>query len=117
MSIKFKITPDRFAEACNVIEYLTVSAGDRDVAMRIAPRFIVDEAGEYVVKVKLDADGDIESMENLGDALLTMTGVTPKRLEKLCNEFTEAAKAIVNPPNAGGSNGRMSTDTQKPPGG
>jgi hypothetical protein len=98
--ITFKITPSRFAEACNIIEYLAVSAGDRDTAMRIAPRFIIGPDGEYVVKIKLDADGDIEAMEKLGDALLTMTGVTPKRLEKLSYELMEAAKGVVNPTSA-----------------
>lgn len=99
--IKFKVTPDRFAEACNVIEYLNASAKARDTIIRIAPRFIVDEQGEYIVKVKLDGDGDIESFDGLDDAFAKMAAITPRRLEKLVSEFSEAARAIVNPPNAG----------------
>jgi hypothetical protein len=113
--IKFKITPSRFAEACNIIEYMNVQAGILETIVRIAPRFILDEAGEYLVKVNLDADGDIESLENIPQALAIMAGASPKRLEKLRMEFMEAAKAIVGPPSGGGSNGPTVMDTKKPP--
>lgn len=99
--IKFKVTPDRFAEACNVIEYLNASAKNKDTIIRIAPRFIV-EKDEYIVKVTHDEDGDIENYEGLDEALLKMLAITPKRLEKLIDEFSEAAKGIVNPPSGTG---------------
>ena len=115
--IKFKITPVRFAEACNILEYLTATsdAPNRQTLIRIAPRFILNGDGEYLVKVILDEDGDIKEFENMNEAFLKMSGVTPKRLEKLINEFTEAAKAIVNPQNGEGLNTPMSMDTEKPP--
>lgn len=97
--IKFKVTPERFAEACNVIEYLNASAKVRDTIIRIAPRFIVNAEGEYLVKVNLDDDGDISSYDGIEAAFMQMTAITPKRLEKLVDEFSEAARAIVNPPN------------------
>lgn len=100
--IKFKITPARFAEACSILDYLGASAGNIENNIRIAPRFVVNTEGEYIVKVTLDDDGDISALENVGDALMEMAKVTPKRLEKLSKELTEAAKAIVNPPNEGG---------------
>lgn len=100
--LKFKITPDRFAEACNIIEYLAVSRGNTDTAGAIAHRFLLDKDGEYVVRVKLDEDGDIAGLENDREAFVMMSALTPKRLEKLASELTEAAKAIVNPPNKGG---------------
>ena len=115
--LKFKITPDRFAEASNILEYLSISNSKIDLAIRMMPRFLLDDSGEYVVKVILDADGDIERYDCLNEALMLMTAVTPKRLEKLAHELVEAAKAIVNPPSAGGLNGLTSTDTPKPPGG
>lgn len=100
--LKFKITPERFAEATNILEYLTLTGnGNRDLAYRIIPRFLLDENGEYVVTVKLDEDGDIQNFENYSAAMLKMTSVNPKRLERLKDELTEAAKAIVNPPNTG----------------
>lgn len=99
--IKFKITPARFAEACNILDYLNASAGSVESVIRIAHRFVVDAEGEYIVKVVLDEDGDITTFENVEVALTEMTKVTPKRLEKLTKEFTEAAKAIVNPPKEG----------------
>lgn len=100
--IKFKITPARFAEACSVLDYLGATSGrNKDSVMRIAHRFIVDKDGEYIVKIKLDEDGDIEGFENTEIALTQMMKVTPQRLEKLINEFSEAARAIVNPPSAG----------------
>ncbi len=113
--IKFRITPSRFAEACNIIEYLAATNKHRDTIIRIAPRFILDENGEYIVKVNLDDDGDITSYEHVSDALLRMTAVTPKRLEKLVDEFGEAARAIVNPTSGGDSNKPTSTATEKPP--
>lgn len=100
--LKFKISSERFAEACNVLDYLAVSGGNRDAAIRVAPIFLLDESGEYIVKVILDADGDIFAYENKQEALLRMTALTPKRLEKLTHELMEAAKAIVNPPKDGG---------------
>ena len=100
--IKFKITSARFAEACNVIEYLNASAKVRDTVIRIAPRFIVGANDEYIVKVTLDEDGDIASFDGLNEAFAQMASITPKRLEKLIDEFSEAARSIVNPPNGGG---------------
>ncbi len=100
--IKFLITPDRFAEACNVIEYLNASAKIRDTIIRIAPRFVVDTNGDYIVKVTLDDDGDIERYDGLEEAFGKMAAITPKRLEKLVDEFSEAARAIVNPPKGTG---------------
>lgn len=97
--IKFLITPERFAEACNVIEYLNASAKVRDTIVRIAPRFITNAEGEYLVTVNLDDDGDITSFDGLEEAFENMAAITPKRLEKLIVEFSEAAKGIVNPPN------------------
>lgn len=96
--IKFLITPDRFAEACNVIEYLNASGNNLGTAIRIAPRFIVNAEGEYIIKPVLDDDGDIASYENSEEALMLLANITPKRLEKLSKELMEAAKAIVNPP-------------------
>ena len=100
--IKFKITPSRFAEACNVIEYLNASTKVKDTIIRIAPRFIVGEDGNYLVTVNIDEDGDITSYEGLDAAVMKMVAITPKRLEKLIDEFCEAARSIVNPPNGGG---------------
>jgi hypothetical protein len=99
--IKFKVTPDRFAEACNVIEYINASAKNKDTGVRILPRFIVDAEDNYIVKVRLDPDGDIEGFDGLDDAFMKMAAITPKRLEKLVDELCEAARAIVNPPSAG----------------
>ncbi len=98
--IKFRITPDRMAESCSIMDYLLVQSGNAEVIVRIAPRFIVNDAGEYVVKIVTDNDGDITELQNIQDAFAKMTGVTPKRLEKLIPEFMEAVKNIVNPPNA-----------------
>jgi hypothetical protein len=67
--------------------------------VRIAPRFIVGDDGEYIVKVTLDADGDIEKYDGMDKAFAKLAAITPKRLEKLVDEFSEAARAIVNPPN------------------
>jgi hypothetical protein len=99
--IKFKVTPDRFAEACNVIEYLNASAKIKETAVRILPRFVVDGEDQYIVKVTLDADGDIAGFEGLDDAFAKMAAITPKRLEKLIDQLCEAARGIVNPPSAG----------------
>lgn len=99
--IKFKITGERFAEACNITEYLLISAGNKDVVIRIAPRFILNDEGQYIVKVNTDSDGDIQSYENIGEALVKISAVTPKRLDKLVDDFQEAVKQIVNPPSAG----------------
>lgn len=100
--IKFLITPARFAEACGIIEYLNASAGDRETVFFIAPRFVLNEAGEYVVKVTYDDDGDIKEFTNLKEAQKRMALIPPQRLEKLVKEFREAAKSIVNPPNGTG---------------
>jgi hypothetical protein len=100
--IKFLVTPERFAEACNVIEYLNASAKIKETAVRILPRFVVDEQDEYIVKVTLDADGDIAQFDGLDAAFLKMASITPKRLEKLIDQLCEAAKGIVNPPSGTG---------------
>ena len=95
--VKFKITPERFAEACNIIEYLNTQNRIQETIIRIAPRFVLGVDGEYIVKVNYDEDGDIESLDNLQAAYAIMASINPKRLEKLIDEFAEAARAIVNP--------------------
>ena len=100
MAIKFKITPERIAEACNITEYLLLSAGSKEAALRVAPRFGLNDNGEYIVKVNIDDDGDIQSFDELRAAFGKLASVTPKRMEKLAAEFTEAVKQIVNPQNA-----------------
>lgn len=98
--VTFKITPDRIAEACNIMEYILLQNGNAPTIAKVCPRFVVGADGEYIVKVVLDNDGDIEKFENMSDAFLLMSGVTPKRLEKLTAEFTEAVRNIVNPTSA-----------------
>ena len=102
MAIKFKISGARIAEACSVAEYLVLASGNKELVIRIAPRFVVDEAGEYVVKVNIDEDGDITSFDQMDKAFTLMSKVTPKRLEKLTGEFAEAVKQIVNPQSGAG---------------
>ena len=95
--VKFKITPERFSTACSILQYMSVMARNESVIISVAPRFIVDENDEYIVKVKLDEDGDIEELEGVNEALAELAKVTPKRLENLMDEISEAANAIVNP--------------------
>ena len=99
--IKFKITPERFSEACGIFEYLAVLQGDKGTIIQVSPRFIVDEKGEYIMGIVNDDEGDIQEFTNRLEAVKKLEYVTPKRLEKLVFEFTEAAKGIVNPTNAG----------------
>ena len=115
--IKFKITPERFAESCSILEYLGTTAKNPETIIRVAPRFILDEKSEYVVVVNLDEDGDIKDFEHVGEALIMMSKVTPKRLEKLIEEFSEAAKAIVNPTKDVDLHKPTSMATEKPPDG
>lgn len=100
--IKFKITPDRFAEACSTLEYLNVQGGSKKTALLCLPRFLLDESGEYAVKVTLDEDGD-PKFEGANEAFLKIVStINPKRLEKLETELCEAARVIVNPPKGTG---------------
>ena len=97
--VKFKITAERFSEACGIFEYLAVLNGSKGTIIQISPRFIVDSEGKYIMDVVLDEEGDIKEFTNIEQAAKQLEGVTPKRLEKLIVEFTEAAKGIVNPTN------------------
>lgn len=107
--IKFKITPDRVAEACNVLQFLALQGDNVDTAIRVLPRFLVDDKDEYVIKVKLDDDGDISEIQNEAEAIVKISVLTPKRLEKLAKELKEAVGNIVNPPNGRDSNTPTST--------
>lgn len=100
--IKVKVSPARFAEACNVMEYLAISGGNTNMAMRVIPRFILNKDGEYIVKAVLDEDGDIKQYDGLDEAIVKFSAVTPTRAEKLAQEIVEAAKGIVNPQSGGG---------------
>lgn len=113
--LKFKVTPERFAEACNILEYLAIQRSNRDVALRVLPRFLLNGDDDYIVTIVLDDDGDIERIENADAALLKMAAITPKRSEKLIDQLMEAANNIVNPPKGVDSNTPTSTDTKKPP--
>jgi len=115
--LKFSITSDRFAEACNILEYVSVQNGNKNIALSVIHRFLVDKDGEYVVKIILDEEGDIQKLENDTDARIMMTAITPQRSEKLINQLVEAAKAIVNPPKGGDSNKPILAESEKPPAG
>ncbi len=116
--IRFKITADRFAEATTVLEYLAVCNASLETIMRVAPRFVVDEHDQYIVSVVLDEDGDIKSFKDVSVAMLVMSKITPKRFkEKLAQQFTEAAKAIVDPPKAGDSDKQSKAEHDEPPAG
>lgn len=115
MAIKFKITGARVAEACNIAEYLLINSGNKETIIRIAPRFIVDDNGEYIVKVKLDNEGDIEGFEGVSEAFTKMAMVTPKRLDKLVKDFQEGANQIVNPPSGADLKEPTNTITEPPP--
>jgi hypothetical protein len=100
--VKFKITPTRFAEACNVYEYLACLNGDSGTVVKIMPRFVVDADDNYIIGVSHDEEGDIAEYTNVEPAVKAVFSITPKRLDKLKKEFSAAAREIVNPTSAGG---------------
>lgn len=79
-----------------------VQDGHLQTCVSILPRFLLNDSGEYVISIKYDEDGDVEVFENKQDAVISTSILNTKRFEKLKIELMEAAKAIVNPPNAGG---------------
>lgn len=83
-------------------EYLAALAGDSAAVIKVLPRFVVDEKGEYIIGVVMDEDGDITEYVNVEAAVRKVFNITPKRLDKLKKEFQEAAKQIVNPTSEGG---------------
>jgi len=99
--IKFKVSTERFIEACTMTEYIGVVVGNLGSQMKALPKMLIDEKGEYVVKVTQNEDGDPIEFENMDKANLAMEGIGIKRFEKLRKELTEAAKNIVNPPSGG----------------
>lgn len=94
-----KITADRCAEVCNILEYRLGLIGNFDTITRILPRFAVDDNGEYIVSVTLNDDGEVEEYHNITEGLVRVSGITPNSLRKLIPEFVEAFKNIVNPQN------------------
>lgn len=95
--VKFKITHARIAEACSIWEYLSLLNRNLETVVRVAPRFIVGDDGEYLVTPTLDDDGDIVSFEGLEAATLRMMNISANRTKRLVDDFGEAAKTIVDP--------------------
>jgi hypothetical protein len=101
--IKFDVNAARFGESCSILDQLNVLSGHQATFVKIAPRFAVDDKGKYLVKVNLDEDGDLDSLEFEEETFTKVASkLTPKRLETLKKQMVEAAKAIVNPPNERG---------------
>lgn len=96
---KVKITPERCAEVCNILEYRLGIIGNFETLSRILPRFAVDDSGEYIVSVTINDDGEIEEFQKIEEGLTRVAGITPNGLRKLTPEFMEAFRGIVNPPN------------------
>lgn len=94
-----KITGERAAEVCNILEYRLGLIGSFETVARILPRFAVNDSGEYIVTVKVNDDGEIEEYFGIEEALQKVSGITPNALKKLVPQFTEAFRDIVNPPN------------------
>lgn len=84
------------------MDFILMQAGNVETIVRVAPRFIINESGAYIVEVELDEDGDIKELRNITDAFVKFAAVTPKRLEKLVEQFMEASKTIVSPTNGAG---------------
>jgi hypothetical protein len=99
--IKFKISAERFADACTVTEYIGVVVGNLGQQMRVLPKMLVDDNDSYIVEIVHDSEGDISELKNMDLANEIMNKVSVKRFEKLCKELTEASKNIVNPPKGG----------------
>lgn len=100
--IRFKITPERMEEALSILDLIGVTSKNPGTIVRVAPRFVLGDDGEYLVKVITDTDGDITGYENYIPAFEQVSRIPSKRLKKLVDEFAEAAQNIVNPPNGGG---------------
>jgi hypothetical protein len=100
--VKFKVTPERVAEACGYVEYLNLLAKDKQTVFRVAPRFAIEKDGSYSMQIEYDEDGDIKQLVGYTDTLSAMAQVTPKRLERLIDELCEAAKNVVNPQTGAG---------------
>lgn len=98
--IKFKISAERIEQTASVNEYVGVLAGNLFYQMRLLPKMILNDNGEYVVKAQIDEDGD-PLLENMDKALAMMDKINVKRFDRLRKELTEAVRLIVNPPNAG----------------
>ena len=99
--VKLKITGTRIAEVCTIAEYLLLSSGNKAVVIRVAPRFVLNDEGEYIVKPIYTDDLDIDSFENHQEAFSKLLTISVKRMDKLAIEFQEAIKQIVNPQSAG----------------
>ena len=113
--VKFKITHARIAEACSIWEYLSLLNKNLETVVRVAPRFILGEDGEYLVTPNLDDDGDIVSFDGLDAAVARMMSISASRSQKLVDDFAEAAKTIVDPQKPPVSKRRSSTGSKKPP--
>jgi len=100
--IKFVISPERFADACTVTEYVGVVVGNLGSQMKVLPKMLVNDNGEYVIEIVHDSEGDIAELKNTKEANDMMENISVARFEKLRKELTEAAKNIVNPQKGGG---------------
>lgn len=99
----------------SINQYLALSVADLNTAIWALPLFVMDDQGEYIVKVLLDDDGDITGFEGDKLARLRLSAVTPKRSERLAHELMEAVRAIVDPPKGGGSKKPSTTEPEPPP--
>jgi hypothetical protein len=98
----FVVTPERVREACGYIELLNLMAGEKTTAFRLAPRFAVEESGDYSMKIEYDDNGLISKFIGYEDTLVSIAQVNSKRLEKFIDELCEAARGVVNPTNRKG---------------
>jgi hypothetical protein len=103
--LKFKITSERFADACTIAQNISIINGkSQQMAIHVLPYFLLNNEGEYVIVMTPDADGDpVHDAEQYTVAFSKIfTTLKPKRLETLAKELLEAAENIVNPPKEGG---------------
>jgi hypothetical protein len=110
----FVVTPERVSEACGYIEMISLISNDRVMAFRLAPRFAVEENDEYSMKIEYDDNGLISKIIGFEDTAVSISQVTPKRLEKFMDELCEAARNVVNPMKGKGSGGRTATEQPQP---
>ena len=108
--VRFKFTTDRVLDALSIWDYVGVTSGNLETCIRVAPRFVVDDTGEYLVTVENDEDGDIKELKDQSKALAECGKVTPRRMAKLAKEMQEVVNNIVNPRKGRGSKTRSVTE-------
>ena len=115
MTTRFKFTASRIEEAATIPEYIGCLSGNLGSVLKLLPKMLIDDNGEYIVTVEQDQDGVITGYQNLDLASARMMDISAGKLKSLAKDLVTALGGVINPTSGSDLKKPLPTEPPQPP--